>query len=268
MALFVVPSNFGAIHTITTHHSILSYVDEETLVVFDIDETIMYLRSLFYHPHARIVRSRLHRVIGSDKESDMLFGILFKNIELSLLESDFPELFKKIKEKAAGTMACTSRSSGFIGKLSATQHVFEQLKEFGIVFKAMNQPSFVILKDSSCEKKERCDPEVYHDILFTQGRDKGPALILFFQQTGLWPKKVIFVDDLEKNIHSVKDTLSSHGIPCTCFHYTRSPVYKIWNEELVQFQVSHLLKYHEWLSDDEALKLLNHVMERKHEDIL
>jgi hypothetical protein len=246
-------TQFSAIYKTDTHRALLSYIDKDTVVIFDIDETLIFLRSMLYHPQARKIRAQLHHQVMAREDADMVLSRVFKTIDVGLIEPDVVNLIQEITPQSAAVMACTARSSKSLG-ISLTQHISQQLNQLGISF---TLGSFIngVIADATCEHDD-CHPEFYESILFTQGREKGPALLLFFKTMQFVPRKVVFVDDLYTNIVSVHESLSQAGIPCTCFHYQRPPPYLPWQEEVILHQIEHFHKTGHWLKDEEAKKVV------------
>jgi hypothetical protein len=85
---------------------------------------------------------------------------------------------------------------------------------------------------------------------------KGEVLKAFLDYAELSPKKIIFVDDKEKNLKSVEAFAREAKIPFIGFQYTaivdRSK--SLLNEKRAQLQFEVLEKEHKWLSDEEADK--------------
>lgn len=56
-------------------------------------------------------------------------------------------------------------------------------------------------------------------ILFGANNDKGKIMLQFFERTGYWPKKIIFLDDKQSHLEPVKKIAEQRGIPFIGLRY-------------------------------------------------
>ncbi len=69
------------------------------------------------------------------------------------------------------------------------------------------------------------------------------------------PQEIIMFDDSLEFLHQVKEAAEKRNIKFKGYHYLRATT-KPWNEKLFEFQAHYLIKNHQWLSDEEAQKLM------------
>ena len=75
----------------------------------------------------------------------------------------------------------------------------------------------------------------------------------FLQVLGLFPKKVIFIDDERIHVESVVNSLAQQGIDCIGIHYTAvDNVPCVLNLEQARYQINYFIDHEIWLSDKEC----------------
>lgn len=124
--------------------------------------------------------------------------------------------------------------------------------DFGHPFPSIDH---LILQDYQNEKYA---PAYKYGILASADVPKGKVLVAFLKSIGWRPSKIIFVDDKMSSITSVENELEKENIPHTSFHYTAAKDQNcIFDADLADFQIQHLIETFEWLSDQEVMSLLN-----------
>jgi hypothetical protein len=89
------------------------------------------------------------------------------------------------------------------------------------------------------------------------GVDKGKCLFDFFGQNNWKKRKIIFVDDMEKNIKSVLKACYENKIPCLPVWFQGDGPLTEKEKKIGDFQLHYLLKSGKTLSNDEAEVLCN-----------
>ncbi|EFB41392.1 DUF2608 domain-containing protein [Parachlamydia acanthamoebae] len=234
-------------------------IDEDTLVVFDVDEVLISTTDIFLHPECDEIFLGLiydaFEKAKTDKEKDELENQLSLTMLLPkrvLVEGSTPGFIESLQVKGIKTMALTSCPTGRFGVIpSVEQWRIRHLKTLGIDFSAEApcQESFSLTE--IC-KKNRPAPLFENGILFSKGYSKGEVLIAFLKRINWKPSNVLFIDDLADNLESVKQYLDEFDIPFVGFHYLGAslPKDKI-DPDLIKFQFDYLLKHGKWLSDEE-----------------
>lgn len=189
---------------------VLKYIDDETLIIFDIDNTIARLDRVigsdvwFYH--------RLNSLIQNGKTEyeamEELLPLLIKIYEHSWLipvEECVIPLIKSLQEKNIKVIALTSRNMNILDR------TFEQLHRMGLDFKAssLSQEEF----DFTFNKHDQYRKVAYKDgVIFCGKNNKGDILMHIFIHLNYYPDKVIFVDDKRKYLQSVQQAMNRMGI--------------------------------------------------------
>lgn len=234
--------------------------DESTLMVFDIDEVLITTEDHFNHPYAeKLLLSIMQQAISNAKTDDEKRE-LEKRLSLCILlprrgviEPNAPTIVSRMQQKGAKVIGLTSLPTGTFGLISQLERWrIEHLQSLNIKFThdffELERRIFETLQD-----EEKYDPLYDEGILFSPGYHKGDVLKEFLKTINWKPSKVIFVDDLVENIASVHDALKSMGIPFEGYQYLGAHrFFKELNEEVISYQISHLLDTKEWLSDLEV----------------
>ncbi len=186
--------------------------NKDLLVIFDIDNTIakpptnLGSDQWFY-----AMKKKLEEIGKSDQESIDLLLPHYIQIQhhtwLIPVEKDTVQVINNLQKKGVSVIALTARS------LELTQRTIEQLHHLGIYF-TKTDPHECPLKYG--DKK----PGLYIDgIIFSGNYDKGEMLVNWFKQIKYRPKKIIFIDDKLKNIHSVEKALHNRDYPFIGIRY-------------------------------------------------
>jgi hypothetical protein len=176
--------------------------DEHTLVVFDIDETLIRNTYLGYR-----------KGYASDLTEKEVISVV-------------AEAQKRTNKKYGGCIALTARP-WFPKNVEFTA---KQLGDFGISFShstpwwkdnpsfsfEMHCPHYIDLQNSSFGAG-------YKDgILYVGCNSKGTFLVLFLMLSGCKPSKVVFIDDHLPFIKVVDEQLTKYQVPHVCIHYVPS----------------------------------------------
>lgn len=203
-------------------NDILSYVDRDTLVIFDIDYTLFHTKTClgspewnFYLIQKEIKKGHSREISFNKHYPAWLKAQQFNDIEL--LDSKAPELIKDLKHKALGYIALTSRQS------TAAEITRWQLHKFDFEF---NKSPLAEHHYSSQLKY----PAVFREgVLFSHDfNTKGTVLTEWLEQ--IQPqikrkrsvKRIVFVDDILENIVSVQAAAESLGLEFVGMRYTRA----------------------------------------------
>lgn len=231
--------------------------DQDTLIVFDIDEVIITSKDQILHPSFIVYRDKLYEdVIVKDhtkSEIEALSSIIFKTYETILVDENILKIFQNIYDNRLKVLALTSSPTGKLGVIEKFEdHRVDQLKRVGIDFnKFIHSFSDVILH----EMKSECGTPLLHNgIIYTCHIDKGSVLEKILKKLDLKFKKIIFIDDRLDNLTSVESMCIKSEIDFFGFEYTavRDSFVSPFNETRAQFQFNTLIEEGNWLSDELA----------------
>ncbi|MGE0206933.1 MAG: DUF2608 domain-containing protein [Candidatus Babeliales bacterium] len=241
--LFHVSFFYAHIFESSCMHDILPYIDQDTLVIFDIDNTLAEGSELIATDQCFQHRVRKHMDAGAiDNQAVAEFLPIYLYIQMVLplkpVEEPTPLLVKTLQEKNLNVIALTARSFTLIDRTIA------QLQEIGIDFSSTGLSQEIIdiqLKDRLFYK---------HGIIFCGQNDKGESLRTIFEHLKYYPKKIVFVDDKEKYLTCVQHIANELNIPFVGMRYSHCDE-KVKNfdcqqadKDLKEFCALHGIEYH------------------------
>lgn len=233
--------------------------DEETLVIFDINDVLFESRELlFKEQNSDLLKELLNE--GS-KVPPILFSVVAQG-PIVYVDKKFVEIICYLQKKNVKVIALTNGLVGSCGYVKSMEGLLiQQLHDLDYHL----EKSWPDLKNAQIYISKSKDRK----ILFEEGivfanksiskTSKGESLLAFFKYSGFYPKKVIFIDDKLKNLKSVSSVLEKEGIEFIGFEYTKARNRKdlpIITKEHAKLQLSILKKAHKLLSDDEISKIL------------
>lgn len=224
---------------------LISQLDCNSLVLFDVDGTLIVPEDAILKPHRQDIFKKL---IEGHPERD-----LYRDIHLqaphSLVDSASLTLIQQLQETGIPTLAFTAAPSKASYPGEPGDWRIHELLRFGFDFRSAF-PDHPILHIPKAPD-QIFSPLFKSGILFSSLHSKGDILTHFLQKVGFTPNKVIFIDDVIEYIQSVGDALDQMGIEFIGVHYTASqdgPSYL--NLEHARFQVSYFLEHDVWLDDN------------------
>lgn len=204
---------FSEVREIKSMKEILKEVDSQTLLVFDLDNTLMEpVQSLgsdqwYYYIIKKYKEAdKLNDQEAYDK-SDKVWNQTQWLIEVKAVEAITPEIirnFQKRKIKMMGLTARTYDLSDITLKQLASVgiHLGQSVSSQNLEFKLVDTAHFV-------------------DGIVFQGEhnSKGEVFVEFLKRVNLRPKKVVFVDDKQKHVNSMEKALGEAKIKYVGFRY-------------------------------------------------
>lgn len=215
-------------------------VDKETLLIFDIDNTIIEpvqqlgSNQWYFHEYDKYIKDGLSPKDAHGKVFPVWLKIL-KTMKVRPVEQTTPGLIYAAQRKGVKIMALTARPA------TIKDITIEELRSAGV--------------DLSLSPPAKDGGGFFGGVLFVGlENDKGVVLNEFMAKTGMKPKRVVFVDDVKKNIEVVDKALASNGIECLCVRYGAADKrVKSFNPAIADIQLANLEQN---LSDEDAKKLL------------
>lgn len=250
MALLIGSSALAVIIESRKIQEITPYIDAQTLVVFDIDNTLIQPnQSLGSDQWFRyVLRSYVDKGISQEAALDKTLGFwkqINKVSNVSPVEYGEPLFVRKLQQSGITTMVLTARGTDVVA----------------ITDRQLNQVKLDFTKSSPFGDNDLLiDKGIRYrrGVLYVSGQDKGTSLIKFLQHFRLSPKKVLFIDDLSKNVHSVEAALTKAQIDVLNVRYgALDEKVKSFNPKLTLVEWGIFSKYQVLITDDEALKIIN-----------
>lgn len=226
-------------------------LDEHSLILFDVDATLIVPKDALLKPKGKELFEQL---IASYTDRDLFREIRMKAPH-ELVDGRSISLVQKLQQNKIPVIAFTAAPSKVRGVEEPGVWRVDELKRYGFDFSpAFPNSNFVELPKKTTQQHF---PLFKSGVLYSSFHSKGDILIVFLQQIGLSPKKVIFVDDELKHVQSVVASLDQQGIPCIGIHYTAAnEVSCDLNEEQARFQINYFIEHDVWLGDQESKHLM------------
>ena len=190
------------------------HIDKDTLVVFDLDNTLIKNTQTlgsdewFYH-HLQRMKADGHTPANSLAKTVELYNKIQSRSKAVLVEPVASKIVAKIQKDTPNVIALTSRS--YILK-DAT---ISQLNSVNINFnKGIGKHKFFSATPPLDSVK------FYHGIGFTEDKDKGRCLKDMLEQENLIFSKIVFIDDKIKNVKSLEKMANASNIEYVGIHYT------------------------------------------------
>ncbi len=265
---FNTKSDIQEIDSFKEVNTILENVDPQTLVIFDIDDTLLapeniQFQSWFLNSEkGNLFEKKVTEYVDTKKNPREHFKKLvakeMRDSQNIIIEPFIADIIKDLENRKIKTVALTSVNTGSMGGdiiPSLPQWRYEKLKNKRIDF----SPSFgdqEIVFEHMTSKAER-HPVFYKGILLTDTFSKGAVLGAFLDRVNWKPRKVIFFDDKLKLLTSVQEEMKKRNIPFQGYVYKGAQhlPHEI-NDEILEIQLQHLKDHDEFLNDKDAHKKL------------
>ncbi len=228
-------------------------LDENALVVFDVDYTILVPNDRILAPCGEEYCQKFMKILREMQEKGEILGSQVTiQAQTSLVDNKILHLLEKLKEKNIKVIALTAMSTGQFGVIpNMEQWRIEQLASLGIHLDgAFPEVDMIMLEEFEGAKGL---PVFKKGILASSKYPKGQVLCAFLKRMEWKPSKVLFIDDRMYFIDSVEYELEKENIPHTSFHYTAAidSLHSL-DHRLADFQFDYLLHQGKWLNDEEA----------------
>lgn len=192
---------------------VYKHLTPETLIVFDIDNTLIEpVQELgndqwFYH--------RLKELEDQGRTSHDALGQTLREwhamqnlTEVRLVEAGTDEIVRDLQSKEYMIIGLTTR--GF----QLDECTVHQLKSVSVNL-ALNAPT----QDHVYFQNPKKGVLFSDGILFTQATNKGKALKRFMDELNIKPKNIVFINDKATHLHDVEDMCENEGIPFIGLRY-------------------------------------------------
>jgi hypothetical protein len=235
----------------------IEQLDENALVVFDVDYTIIVPNDRVLGPCGEVYfQEFLKKLRLLQDQGEVLGSTIALQARVSLVDEKILDLLAGLKQKKIKTIALTAIQTGRFGIIPNTEERrVRQLDSFGINF-AWSFPSVDTIIFNEFEGN-KAPPVFKQGVLASAKWPKGQVLVEFLKQVQWKPSKILFVDDRMKYLESVESELTKEQIPHIAFYYTAALAEPCRVDmKIVNFQFDYLLQNGKWLSDEEADQIL------------
>ena len=201
------------VREINSMAEIVPALDSQTLLVFDIDNTLVEpvgnLGSDQWYYYLAMALARDDASLSADAvaaQADAIWTKTLATVKVKPVETLTPALVREQQAAGLQVMALTARAAE---DAAAT---FQQLRDIGIDLSV----NAVRKEDLATEQGGFFSRGVF---FVGEGPDKGKTLVAFLKKIGLHPARIVFVDDKPRHAANMDAALTSAGIPSVSFRY-------------------------------------------------
>jgi len=223
----------------TMHFDTLKeYVDNETLIVLDIDNTLLETKQAlgsdqwFYHHFKDYIAQGMSSEEALERALPEWEAI--QNLtDVQLVEPGTAQTVAALQEKGYTVIGLTTRGLG-MSKLAV-----QQLKKLGInlVTTAPTKEQVFFINEHEMYPNDPHGVIFHQGILFTSGSHKGHAFSTLLEKLDLHPKKVVFINDKASHLKPVEEACVAKGIPFVGLRYGATDArVKGYNHEVGRLQ--------------------------------
>lgn len=227
------------------------YVIKDSLILFDVDETLIATPfSLGSSQWRSWAKTKLPTYKIDFQLFDALTLYIAQEAPYRTVESTTSHLISELQNDLYFVFGFTARgrSQWYSTNIAGVdQLTVEQLENVRIDFNSSDLP----------EKLEDLDsPYFYEGIIFSEHYSKGDLLKHLLLDNNYSPSLILFVDDKRENAQSIDTAARELGIPCIAFWYRRSELDGAnFNPNVANVQLEKLLKEGILISDKDASEI-------------
>lgn len=194
---------------------VLNYINKDTLVIYDIDNTIAKENNttgwggdqwLCAH-----VQNFINHGLERQKAWDLALPIYFEaqhsdGFGLEFVTENTFNVIKESQKKADKVIVLTARSYPLV------QLTLSFLEKLGLNF-----------LDNGFDEEfvfDKVPGKYTKGVFFCGAGNKGESLIELFKRINYWPKRVVFIDDKMKNVCALENSLKEYDVEFIGMHYT------------------------------------------------
>lgn len=190
---------------------VLNHADQKTLVIFDIDntlvETVQEFGSLAWHANmTKKLRSKGTEYFQAMQKTCAAFAEIENLVSFKTIEPETLEVVKTLNQQNIPNMVLTKRM------FSTKRSVVKQLRSTGLEF---SQNTIHDKEIKFTELRGFAEGILYSGL----GDDKGECLLSLFEKINYTAEKILFIDDERHHVEEFYKTLNAKGIDTTCIRY-------------------------------------------------
>lgn len=209
------------IRELATMADLEGVIDAGTLVVFDIDNTLLWPSGALGSDEWFYFIDRLYRLRGlsaaeAGARAMRTWNETQRRISVGPVEAGTVALVARLAARGVPMMALTART------LDVAELTLAQLAGAGLALDG-RLPGGDLAFDGRLPRSvlgSEDDAWFTRGVLFVgESNDKGRVLVQYLQRRGLKPGRVVFVDDKAKHVRNVEAALNAVGVPCLALRY-------------------------------------------------
>jgi hypothetical protein len=247
-SLFLLTTLQAKIIEIQNFREVLSHLTPETLILLDIDDTLLIPEQMLgcdewfkYRMQSR--EEEMNFRDNLEKTLAEFFSIRHLT-KMNIVEPGSDEIVHSLQKEGYTVMGLTSQG------LSLATRTSQQLKSNDIDF-TLTSPG-----KEDCFLSVNGHGALYRNgVLFASGIPKGKAFFTCCEKIGYTPKRIVFVDDNESKLRNLEEAAISNGIEFIGLRYAYSDAQKAaFSPEIAEIQLTHST-FDRLLSDEEAKEI-------------
>lgn len=227
---------------------LLRYVDRNTVLVMDIDNTILTSGQYFgttrwgWSHVSRLEKAGLSRAEAMS-QTHGLFHRIWQISQPRVVDDRIPQLIRRFQELGVRVIGLSNRDPSLAYVTS------DQLACLGIDLTraSLDEEDFKVFANTETHYVEGC-------IFVGDMGDKGAALDAFLKMSLQLPEKVVYVDDRMRNVNKVGAALRNLNLDYVGVWYRKGDDWVVgYKQEIADLQERYFSRI---LSDEDAEKLL------------
>jgi hypothetical protein len=241
-------ADVGTIHSLDEIPT--SKFSTKTLVMFDLDDVLIYPRDALLQNWRSGWKPEGMRDWTAEEDT-----IAWMSAKFQIMDTSGPNLINMLNKNRIPTIGFTSFAmdeSNIVKSIPDWRS--NHLQELGINFTMKKEIVFPVQKGFVPPSFEK--GVLYCGNFHKNDKDnKGKVLSLYLDWLDWTPDQIVLIDDGNKNIDSVKKELEKRNIPYIGYLYIPKDLDPI-DEKVAELQYETIINQKQWLSDEEANKLL------------
>lgn len=247
LSLLLATQAFAKIEEIKSYRDFnLSQLDSQTLVIFDIDNTLIRQEQMIgTHQWGDYMKARAIKngasVEDAGKLQHQVFGEVQDKLNVVPVEKYVLSMLKYLKDHKIPNFALTARApvlkSISLEQIKILQHSFKES------FPAQINPAAL-------------GEHLTDGVIFSGEVPKGELLKRIIENSKVKPKKIVFFDDRRYNLDSIEQSFQGSNIELMSLRYgAADAVVQSFNPIIADLEYSLFKETHLLISDAEAFRL-------------
>jgi hypothetical protein len=228
---------------------ISEWVDKDTIVFIDLDDSLTIPKSLMFSQNANPYRSFINDmvILGQKMPSyNLAVAKWYQQREIKLVEDSWPEYIEKLQRKGATVYGLCKMPMHL---LNIEKKRYQEIRALNVNFNNLvnDQESLVI------EQQENWFSFFYEGIIFTGPYSRSHTVLEFLKVTNIIPSKLVFISNSKPDLDRLDQDLRVFAMKFYDVLYLGAEnIPGKPDRELVKFQQQALIKNGRWMEDDVA----------------
>ena len=228
---------------------ISEWVDKDTLVFVDLDDTVITPKSLMFAYKANPYRSFIDDMINLGKKLpyyNVVVAKWYQQRSVKLVEESWSEYIQKLQSNGAVVYGVCDMPLQLV---NIEKKRYQELEELKVNFNNIVNDKETLL----IEKHDNWSSLFYKGIIFTVPYSRSHTLMEFLKVTNRVPSKMLFISSVKADIDRVERDLRVFDMKFYNVLYLGvEDIQGKPDSEVVKFQQQELIKTGRWMEDDTA----------------